>query len=163
MNRGFVVVISMIVFALPASLYATGTIPVGSKQLPPKVEKSEKSVLQADSYFGDFRNPRIVRESGTIRLEVWKPYIEHIETRLPQFRHALITQPEELNVEYDEIWIDQAVNKHVLYWKNGEVQAATGEKEYVSNPVTGESINPPAFKIIKIHNRFQVLKELGMI
>jgi hypothetical protein len=163
MNRRFLMLINVLLLALPAALYASGTIPVKSKQSASTVEKSEVSVLRADSFFGDFRSPRIVKEFGNIRLEVWKPYVEHIESRLSQFRNVLITQPQELHVEYDEIWIDQTVNKHVLYWKNGEVQAATGEKEYVSNPVTGESINPPAFKIIMIHNRFQILKELRMI
>ncbi len=61
-----------------------------------------------DSYFGNFTNAKIQKKSGKIKLEVWKPWLQYVRKRIPpQLQSALLDGPQELTVEYDEVWISE--------------------------------------------------------
>ena len=149
--------------------------PSQSSSAPPSSVINERKALQ-DSYFGNFSNTKIQKKSGKIKLEVWNPWVQNVQKNFPpQFQGALLSGPQKLTVEYDEIWIadnDENLTESEkrkykgqldilkLYWKEGKVQASTVEKFYLGNPLTEEKLSPPAHKITDIQDRSFILKKL---
>ena len=146
-----------------------------SSSAPPSSVINERKALQ-NSYFGNFSNTKIQKKSGKIKLEVWNPWVQNVQKNFPpQFQGALLSGPQKLTVEYDEIWIAEN-NENLtesekrkykgqldilkLYWKEGKVQASTVEKFYLGNPLTEEKLSPPAHKITDIQDRSFILKKL---
>jgi len=145
-----------------------------SNEIKPTID--EKKALQ-DSYFGNFRNAKIKKKSGTIKLDVWQPWVQHVNQNFPpQIQKNFLSGPQSLNISFDEIWtaendedLTESEKKEYkgqldilkLYWKDGKIQASTVEKSYTGNPVTGDAISPPAHKITSLHDRSSILKELS--
>ena len=139
------------------------------------IDIDERKALQ-DSYFGNFSNAKIQKKSGKIKLEVWNPWVQNVQKNFPpQFQGALLSGPQELTVEYDEIWIaenDENLTESEkrkykgqldilkLYWKEGKVQASIVEKFYLGNPLIEEKLSPPVHKITDIQDRSFILKKL---
>lgn len=149
--------------------------PSQSSSAPPSSVINERKALQ-DSYFGNFSNTKIQKKSGKIKLEVWNPWVQNVQKNFsPQFQGALLSGPQKLTVEYDEIWIAENNENLIesekkkykvqldilkLYWKEGKIQASTVEKFYLGNPLTKEKLSPPAHKITDIQDRSFILKKL---
>ena len=139
------------------------------------IDIDERKALQ-DSYFGNFSNAKIQKESGNIKLKVWKPWVQHVRKNFPpQFQGTLLSGPQELTVEYDEIWIAEndenltelekrkykgQLDILKLYWKEGKVQASAVEKFFHANPLTGANFSTHAHKITDINDREHILKKL---
>jgi hypothetical protein len=125
-------------------------------------EIDERRLLR-DSYFGDFRNATIQRESAATVLEVWQPYFQYRVSALPRaISKVLLEGSRELNVDYDEIWIWERKGSDVskLYWKHNEIQAATAAKYFLNDPLTGARLSPPSYQIINIYDRNFILEKL---
>ncbi len=151
---------------------------VGEKVIANENEASidEKKALRY-SYFGNFRNAKIQKKSGTIKLEVWQPWIQHVKQNFPQqFQSTLLSGPQELAVSFDEIWIaehDENLKESEkkqykgqldilkLYWEKGKVQASTVEKFYYGDPTTGTNLSIPGHKITNLLDRVHILKKLS--
>lgn len=139
------------------------------------VNIDEKKALQ-DSYFGNFKNAKIIKKSGSIKLEVWQPWIQHVRQSFPsQVQNSLLIGPEKLTVTFDEIWKTEndenltgsekrqykgQLDILTLYWKGDKVQASTVEKYYTGNPLTGSNLSTPAHKITDISDRQYILKNI---
>lgn len=141
-----------------------------------KIVIDEKNALQ-NSYFGNFKKGKIQKKSGTIKLEVWKPYIQSVNKNIPpQYQSAILSPTLNLNVDFDEIWVwenDEGLSKEEkkkhkgqldiskLYWKDGKVQANTLEQIYSSNPATGVPlIGVISYQITDIFDRNYILNKL---
>src|SRR5665647_238651 len=137
---------------------------------------NEKNALK-NSFFGNFKNGKIQKKSGTIILEVWGPYIQHVRKHIPQqVQNAVLSETKYLKIDYDEIWVwenDEGLSKeekkkykgqldiYKLYWKYGKVQASTAEKlQYNVDPATGANLSTSSHKIIDIFDRDYILNKL---
>lgn len=136
---------------------------------------NEKAALQ-NSYFGNFKNGKIQKKSGTINLEVAQDWIKYVRTLPQQYQSVMSSDTQHLNTDYDEIWTwedDEGLSKkekkkykgqlklYKLYWKNGKVQASTLEElKYNTNPVTGANLSTSSYKITMIFDRDYILKKL---
>jgi hypothetical protein len=132
---------------------------------------NEKKAL-LNSYFGDFRDGKIEKKSGKIILKLWEPWIQHVKKNFPSL---LLDNAQNLVVEYDEIWIWEyeefltesekqeskgQLDIYKLYWRDNKVQAATVERYYIANPVTGEKLQRPSHKIVHIYDRTHILQKI---
>lgn len=139
-----------------------------------RIRIDEKAVLK-DSYFGNFKQCKIIKKSGNVMLELWAPNHQYRLQSFPKQVYDVLEKDSllKLNVGYDEIWIaennDGLTEKEKkkwkgqgqlfkLYWKDNKVQAYSLEGYFVSNPLTGERISPPKHKIITIYDRNYILK-----
>uniref|UniRef100_A0A7C4TLN5 Uncharacterized protein n=1 Tax=candidate division WWE3 bacterium TaxID=2053526 RepID=A0A7C4TLN5_UNCKA len=135
-----------------------------------KIINEKKALL--NSYFGDFRDGKIEKKSGKIILKLWEPWTQHVKKN---FSSLLLNDAQNLVVEYDEIWIweyDEFLTErekqeskgqldiYKLYWKVNKVQAATVERYYIANPVTGEILQHPSHKIVHIYDRTHILQNI---
>ncbi|MBI4470946.1 MAG: hypothetical protein HY650_16650 [Acidobacteria bacterium] len=115
-----------------------------------------------NSYFGDFRQAKKTKTSGTVSLNLWKSYVEYSNTLAPALRE--IAGVLELNVEHDEVWKTRKPDEFgatcTLYWNKQKVQACTVEKEYVADPFTMKRFPAPARKLVNIFDRAYILREL---
>jgi hypothetical protein len=123
---------------------------------------NEKLALR-DSFFGDYRGATVRKTSGTITLEVWRPYTQYIsQTFIPKVSGALLQGSQRLDVTYDEIWVweNKQADVSKLYWKNNKIQAATFAEYYIGNPVTNMPLATPSYKIANIYNREYIINKL---
>lgn len=138
----------------------------------------EKKAL-LNSYFGNFSQAEIIRESGKATLKVWQPWVQHVKQNVgSQFQKTLLSDIQKLTVVFDEIWI--AVNNENLtesekrkydgkldilrlYWKEGQVQAASLEKYYEGNPVSGAKLDPPSHRLTNIYDRSYILEKIKQL
>jgi hypothetical protein len=139
-----------------------------------KPESEEKAKL-LNSYFGDFRLARRIKKSEKIILTKYDSYIKYANRlSIDVAKKVMLDGLNELEVNYDEIWID--VDDHLftpeekkrlkgkfninkLYWKDNQIQAYSHERLFEGDPYTGKKFNKPSFKIIYIKNRDQILQE----
>lgn len=139
-----------------------------------KPESDEKAKL-LNSYFGDFRLARRIKKSGKTLLKKYDSYIKYANTvRIDVARKVMLDGLNEIEVNYDEVWIDiddhlfnesekkkykGTFNINKLYWKDNDVQAYTHERLFEGDPFTGIKFKKPSYKIIYIKDRDQILKE----
>jgi len=117
-----------------------------------KPESDEKAKL-LNSFFGDYRLARRIKKSGKTILRKYDAYIQYAN-RVPiaAARNVMLEGLNELEVIYDEIWIDiddhlfseaekkkykGKFNINKLYWKDDKVQACTHERLFEGDPYTG--------------------------
>lgn len=132
----------------------------------------EKTLLRSNNYFGNYTNPIIRKESGSIVLKVWQPYFDYAKSLPSQFASVMLDGEMKLRVEYDEIWeheyddlfTEQEKIKYKgkfditrLYWKDNRVQAYTLQKHYEANPITGVPVNK--YVITGIVGRNTILRD----
>ena len=139
-----------------------------------KPESDEKAKL-LNSYFGDFRLARRIKKSGKTVLKKYDSYIKYANTvRIEIAKNVMLKGINELEVNYDEIWIDiddhgftpgekikynGTFNINKLYWKDNKIQASTHEKSFEGDPFTGKKFSKPTYKIIYIYDRDRILQE----
>ena len=139
-----------------------------------KPESDEKGKL-LNSFFGDYRLARRIKKPGKTILHKYDAYIQYAN-RVPiaVARNVMLKGLNELEVTYDEIWIDiddhlfseaekikdkGKFNINKLYWNDNKVQACTHERLFEGDPYTGIKFKKPSYKIIYIYNREQILEE----
>lgn len=136
----------------------------------------EKTALK-DSYFGNFKKAKIQKKSGTVKLEAWQPWIQHLKQNLSQqAESAILDGQQELTVSFDEVWVSEydeylkesdkkkykgRLDISKLYWQKGKVQAYTIENYHVKDPVTGTNLSNPGHKISDIYDRIYILNKLN--
>ena len=135
---------------------------ISPTQIKKQPAVDEKKLLKTDNYFGNYTKPVIKKESGTVQLKVWQPYLDYYQKLAdmdPLFK-VFIEGPHQLSIQYDEIWIhkNDADDITTLYWKNDKIQAYTLKKYYESNPKTHASVN--AHQITSIYGRNSILTEI---
>jgi hypothetical protein len=150
---------------------------VVSLVLPPyvKAQTDEKAKL-LKSYFGDYREAKKVKKQAKTSLSVWEPQIKYVKSLSPSMQAIMLDGVENLNIDYDEIWIwenDEGLSPsekrkfkgkndiYKLYWKQNTIQACTIEKYYVGDPFTGQKLSKPSHKMWNIYNRDFILRKLG--
>jgi len=139
-----------------------------------KPESDEKAKL-LNSYFGDFRLARRIKKPGKTVLKKYDSYIKYANTvRIEVARNVMLKGINELEVNYDEIWVDiddhglspaekkkfkGTFNINKIYWKDNKVQACTHERLFEGDPFTGMKFNKPTYKIVYIYDRDKILQE----
>ena len=140
-------------------------------------EINEKKAVQEAAYFSNFKNAKIQKETGSIKLTIWQPWIQHVKQSFPaNLQNAILVGPSQLTVAYDEIWLTKnddyltesekrqykgQLDIIKLYWHRGQIQACTVEKLYSGNPATKVKLPYPAYKLTVINDRAYCIKKLS--
>jgi hypothetical protein len=133
---------------------------------------NEKNILLHSTYFGNLENAKKKKfsEVRMIELHVWKPYATY-QTKISKIFTPSLKFPLDgvlqVSIKYNEIWKakkegDPEIEDHIttIYWLNDQVQAISYENRFIGNPLTGEKMVSPAYKITQLYDRISVFKTL---
>jgi len=158
------------ILLLLISLSLAAGVSHGKDQEPSR----EQQKLLNSPFFGDFRKAGRTREKGKASLKVWDPYREYLQKFPPAADDPALKGNDRLDAAYDEVWVSQRDSfRHFgkkkggkpylvkLYWRDGDPQAFTVEKYYTQDPVTFRTLSDPGYRLVLIHDRPFILKELA--